>query len=166
MFAVVHKICALLLVMVLGLTGCTSATAHPNQIAIGELGEPATFNPVLNSVATNFFSYTAEGLVDGNVDGKGAIGPALAESWQMDGNTITYTLRPNLKWSDGTPLTADDVDFSFNEVYFNPNIPSSAQDGLKIGKEKKFPTVKKIDERRIAITTPEPFAPALLNIGP
>jgi peptide/nickel transport system substrate-binding protein len=165
MSAVFQKICALLLVVLLGLTGCTSTAAQTNQLAIGELSEPSTFNPVLNNVSTDFFNYTSEGLVSENVDGKGTVGPGLAESWKAEGNTITYTLRPNLKWSDGTPLTTDDVDFSFNDIYLNPNILSNAQDGLKIGKDQKFPTVKKIDDRHIAITTPEPFAPALLNIG-
>jgi peptide/nickel transport system substrate-binding protein len=165
MSAVFQKICALLLIVVLGLTGCTSSAAQPNQLAIGELSDPSTFNPVLNDVATDFFNYTFQGLVNENDDGKGKAGPGLAESWKTEGNTITYTLRPNLKWSDGKPLTVDDVDFSFNDVYFNLNILSSAQDSLKIGEDQKFPTVKKIDNRHIAITTPEPFAPALLTIG-
>jgi peptide/nickel transport system substrate-binding protein len=163
MFAL-QKICALLLVITIGISGCTAINAvKPNQLALGELGEPATFNIVLNNVATEFFGYTSESLI--GVNGQGEIEPALAESWQIDGNTITFTLRPDLKWSDGKPLTVDDVDFSFNEVYLNPKIPNSSQDALRIGKAKKFPTIKKIDDRRIAVTTPEPFAPALRSIG-
>jgi peptide/nickel transport system substrate-binding protein len=164
MFAL-QKICALLLAITLGISGCTTASnaTKINQMAIGVLGEPSTFNPVLNNVATAFFEYTSEGLVGTN--GKGEIEPALAESWQIEGNTITFTMRPNLKWSDGAPLNADDVEFSFNEVYLNPKIPNNAQDSLKIGKAEKLPTIKKIDDLHIAITTPEPFAPALRTIG-
>ncbi len=164
MFAL-QKICALLLVITIGISGCTTASnaTKINQMAIGVLGEPSTFNPVLNNVATAFFEYTSEGLIGTN--GKGEIEPALAESWQIDGNTITFTMRPNLKWSDGAPLTASDVEFSFNEVYLNPKIPNNAQDSLKIGKAEKLPTIKKIDDLHIAITTPEPFAPALRTIG-
>jgi peptide/nickel transport system substrate-binding protein len=164
MFAL-QKICALLLAITLSISGCTTASnaTKPNQLAIGVLGEPSTFNPVLNNVATAFFEYTSEGLIGTN--GKGEIEPALAESWQIEGNTITFTMRPNLKWSDGAPLTADDVEFSFNEVYLNPKIPNNAQDSLKIGKAEKLPTIKKIDDLHIAITTPEPFAPALRTIG-
>jgi peptide/nickel transport system substrate-binding protein len=166
MFAL-QKIFALLLAITIGISGCTTVSnaTKPNQLAIGVLGDPSTFNPVLNNVATAFFDYTNESLVYVNGNGKGEIQPALAESWQIDGNTITYTLRPNLKWSDGAPLTANDVEFSFNEVYLNPKIPNSAQDNLKIGKSEKFPTVKKIDDLHISITTPEPFAPALRIIG-
>ena len=37
--------------------------------------------------------------------------PGLAESWKGsdDGQTWTYKLRPNLKWSDGEPLTSEDI---------------------------------------------------------
>jgi peptide/nickel transport system substrate-binding protein len=42
--------------------------------------------------------------------------PALAQSWEgsKDGKTWTYKLRPNLKWSDGKPLTSDDVVYTVN----------------------------------------------------
>ena len=42
--------------------------------------------------------------------------PGLAESWEAsdDGLTYTYTLREGLKWSDGEPLTADDVVWTIN----------------------------------------------------
>ena len=42
--------------------------------------------------------------------------PGLAESWEVsdDGLTVTYTLRDGLVWSDGTPLTADDIAYTVN----------------------------------------------------
>jgi peptide/nickel transport system substrate-binding protein len=42
--------------------------------------------------------------------------PGLAESWEAsdDGLTYTYTLREGLQWSDGEPLTADDVAYTIN----------------------------------------------------
>jgi peptide/nickel transport system substrate-binding protein len=158
-----QKLFALLLVVSLAIVGCSSALAEKSQLAIGTLGGPSTFNPALNNTATDYFDYTAEGMV--SVNGKGELEPGLAESWQIKGNSIIFKLRPNLKWSDGKPLTADDVDFSFNEVYLNPDIPNDATDGLKIGKDGKLPTVKKIDDLQIEATTPEPFAPALRTIG-
>lgn len=47
--------------------------------------------------------------------------PSLAKSWKIhpDKKTFTFYLRKNLKWSDGKPLTAHDVKFSF-EAYINP----------------------------------------------
>jgi peptide/nickel transport system substrate-binding protein len=42
--------------------------------------------------------------------------PGLAESWEAsaDGRTYTYTLREDLAWSDGTPLTAEDIAYTIN----------------------------------------------------
>jgi peptide/nickel transport system substrate-binding protein len=70
-----------------------------------------------------------------------------------------------LKWSDGEPLTVDDVVFTYNEIYFNPKIPTDTRDILKIGKERRLPTVRKLDERRVEFTVPEPFAPFLRYTG-
>lgn len=41
--------------------------------------------------------------------------PGVAESWTVsdDGLTYTFTLRKNAKWSDGTPITANDVVYSW-----------------------------------------------------
>ncbi|HEX5901135.1 MAG TPA: ABC transporter substrate-binding protein [Solirubrobacteraceae bacterium] len=44
--------------------------------------------------------------------------PGLAESWKgsADGKTWTYTMRANQKWSDGQPLTAEDVAYTINRA--------------------------------------------------
>ena len=44
-----------------------------------------------------------------------SVAPSLAESWQSsaDGREMTIRLRPELRWSDGAPITAEDVRFSF-----------------------------------------------------
>lgn len=160
----------LLIMLALAIGSCrqiissTSAETN-NQLVSAILSDPKTFNPALSNESPNIFGYVGEGLVTEN--GKGEIEPALAESWQVspDSKTITFTLKKNLKWSDGAPLTIDDVAFTFNEVYFNEEIPTDTRDILKIGKERKLPTVKKIDANRIEFTTPEPFAPFLRTLG-
>jgi peptide/nickel transport system substrate-binding protein len=45
--------------------------------------------------------------------------PGLAESWtnSPDGKTWTFKLRKNLRWSDGEPLTADDVMFTMERCH-------------------------------------------------
>ncbi len=45
-----------------------------------------------------------------------SIEPGLADQWEVspDGLTVTYRLRDNMKWSDGQPLTADDVAYTIN----------------------------------------------------
>ncbi len=143
----------------------TEAAEKPPLI-LSILSNPKTFNYALSQESPNIFGYTYVGLTTQNpITGK--IEPELAESWKIsdDGLRFVFTLRENLKWSDGKPLTADDVVFSYNDIYFNKVIPSNVQDGFKIGESGDFPKVKKLDERRVEFTLPEPFRPFLQNMG-
>ncbi len=159
-----------MMAIVIGISSCqqlikSSSAQTDNQLVSAILSDPKTFNPALSNESPNIFGYVGEGLITEN--GKGEITPALAESWTIspDTKSVVFTLKPNLKWSDGQPLTIDDVAFTFNEVYFNEEIPTDTRDILKIGKARKLPTVKKIDQNRIQFTTPEPFAPFLRTLG-
>jgi peptide/nickel transport system substrate-binding protein len=143
----------------------TSAAQVP-QLVTSILSDPKTFNYALNSDANNIFGYTYEGLLNQNpITGK--LEPNLAESWEVseDKLKITFTLRNNLKWSDGQPLTSDDVVFTYNDIYLNEAIPTDVRDILRIGKDGKFPSIKKIDKRRVEFSIPEPFRPFLQNSG-
>lgn len=128
------------------------------------LGEPKTFNYLLSQESTSaeVLGLIYEGLItiDYNTS---EIVPALAESWDIseDGLTFTFTLKDGLKWSDGEPLTADDVVFTYNDLIFNEEIPTDNRDVLRIGEEGKLPVVKKLSERRVEFKIPEPFAPFL-----
>jgi peptide/nickel transport system substrate-binding protein len=158
-------------VLALTLTACNphdfkTAAAQVPQIIDVNLSDPKTFNYALNNESPNVFGFIYEGLLSENSI-TGELEPALAESWIIapDKKKITFTLRPGLLWSDGQPLTVDDVVFSYREIFLNPKIPSDIIDILKIGKEGKLPEVRKVDDRRVEFTTPEPFAPFLRNTG-
>ncbi len=161
----------LALVAAIALASCnprdfrTAATQVP-QLLNSILSDPKTFNYALSNENPNVFTLTLEGLITENPL-TNTIEPALAESWEIspDKKRIVFTLRQGLKWSDGQPLTADDVVFSYRDIYLNPKIPTDIQDVLKIGKDKKLPGVRKIDDRKVEFTTPEPFAPFLRNTG-
>ena len=163
-------IAILMALMALSLSACnlTQATsaAETSQIVQAVLSDPKTFNYALNQESPNIFGLTYKGLIETN-GLTGEIQPALAESWEIadGGKQIIFTLRDNLKWSDGQPLTADDVIFSYNRVYLNDAIPTSARFVLLIGKNRSLPTVTKLDDRRIQFTIPEPFAPFLRSTG-
>jgi peptide/nickel transport system substrate-binding protein len=159
-----------ILAISIGISSCqqiiqSSSVQTNNQLVSAILSDPKTFNEPLSNESPNIFGLVGTGLIIEN--GKGEVQPALAESWTVspDSKTVIFTLKPNLKWSDGAPLTVDDVAFTFNEVYFNEDIPTDTRDILKIGKDKKLPTLKTIDANRIAFTTPEPFAPFLRTLG-
>ena len=143
-----------------------TAVAQVPQLVDTILSDPKTFNYPLNQESPNIFGLTYEGLINDNpLSGK--VEPALAESWQIsdDKLKIVFTLRPELKWSDGKPLTVDDVVFTYNDIYLNKAIPTDARDILRIGVSRQLPTVQKLDERRVEFITPEPFAPFLRATG-
>jgi peptide/nickel transport system substrate-binding protein len=155
-------------VFAIALSGCNPSNfqradaASVPRLVFSSLGDPKTFNPVLNDEANHVFGYTYEGLT--TTDGiTGDVIPAQAESWEIseDGRTIVFTLREGLRWSDGEPLTADDVVFTFNEVIFNEEIPTSSRDVMRIGEQGLLPAVSKLDDRRVQFVLPEPFAPFL-----
>ena len=161
----------LILIVIFPLSGCTSLKLENNvnektQIVQAILSDPKTFNAVLSKESPNVFSLIYEGLIKENpLTGK--IEPALAESWEIseDKMKITFTLKEDLKWSDGEPLTADDVVFTYNKLYLNEEIPTTARDILKVGKSQSLPTVKKLNDLQVEFSISEPFAPFLGNTG-
>lgn len=167
-FVTVVFICTLFVFFQVAITSCNPSNlrtkSNQSQWTTTLLSDPKTFNFALNEEFPNVFLFTAEGLTTINAITR-KIEPALAESWQFseDNKRVTFTLRDNLKWSDGHPLTAEDVVFTYKDIVFNPDIPTSWQDTLKIGKSRTFPEVRQIDKRSIEFIFPEPFAPFLFS---
>ncbi|MDJ0581269.1 ABC transporter substrate-binding protein [Crocosphaera sp.] len=150
---------------ILNLTACAAA-GNQNQVVLSILSDPKTFNAVLSQESPNIFGLTYEGLITENPL-TAEKEPALAESWDIseDKLTIVVTLREGLKWSDGEPLTADDVVFTYNDLYLNEKIPNLYQDRLRVGRKRDFPTIKKLDARSIEFKITEPFAPFLDSVS-
>jgi peptide/nickel transport system substrate-binding protein len=99
------------------------ATAEPSVLKIGWLGRPDSLNP---AYAFEYTSYRIFDLVYSTLTTEGPEGKYvgdLAEKWSAspDGLTWTFTLRNNLKWHDGTPLTAEDVAWSINTIKDDPD---------------------------------------------
>ena len=143
----------------------TEGTDVPQLIST-VIGEPKTLNYILAAESSSSdvlaFMYSGLTTVDFNTS---EVIPALAESWEMseDGQTLVFTLRDNLKWSDGEPLTVDDVVFTYNDLIFNEDITTNKRDFLRVGESGALPNVTKIDERKVQFKIDEPFAPFLRN---
>lgn len=89
---------------------------NPSTLRVATSGFVDTMNPFISIylTPTQIIRYTYENLVQwSNEDGSPA--PGLAESWDAseDGKTWTFTLHPDMKWSDGEPLTAEDVVYTY-----------------------------------------------------
>jgi len=160
---------AILLVAIatITLSACTPARSNlVNRLIVPTASGPGTFNYPLNQSAYHVFGYMYEGLINENgLTSK--LEPGLAESWEVskDGKKIVFTLREGLKWSDGEPMTTDDIIFSYEKIYFNDKIPSGLKDNLRVGTSRQFPKVKKIDSRRVEFSVAEPFAPFIRYAG-
>jgi peptide/nickel transport system substrate-binding protein len=168
---ITKRVTAFLLIGLLSfsLSGCDitnyrTRAARVSRLVVSSLSDPKSFNPITESNEVTGMIYDALLTTNGVT---GELEPGLAESWEIspDQKTITYKLREGLKWSDGVPMTVDDVVFYYNDILFNEKIPNSAVDLFRIGEKGTFPTVRKVDDRRVEFASPEPFAPLLRFAG-
>jgi len=92
--------------------------------------------------------------------------PGLAESWTVapDQKIWTFKLRKNLHWSDGQPLTADDVLFTWNDVHVPTRTSTRSPTKMFHTGGKNF-EITKVDDLTVRVVTPEIFAPFLEYFG-
>ena len=135
------------------------------EIVLSVIGEgPKTFNPCNTKDATS--SAMAGMLYDGllTTDPRnGKVVPLLAKSYTIDGNDYIINLRKGIKWSDGKPITVDDVMYTYKEIVFKGLGNPSVTDAMKV--DGKLPELTKIDDYTIKFTTPRPFAPFLRQLS-
>ncbi len=122
----------------------------------------------LDNNAYTVIGQTMTGLVELH-PATNAIRPGLAESWETspNGKEVTFHLR-DVKWSDGTPLTADDVIFTFENFIMNKVAKGNSVDRFTIidttdGEKKEVKWVK-IDDRTVKAVLPSPFGPFYMNL--
>lgn len=141
-----------------------------SQVEVGKFGGtfvsstigegPKTFNPF--NTKDNISAQMSEIMYDGLVTTNPVTGetiPKLAKSFSVNGKEYLVNLRHGLKWSDGKPITADDVVFTWQNIIFDGFGNTSTRDSVMI--DGKLPTVEKIDDYTVKFVTPEPFAPFL-----
>ena len=146
------------------------AKGEPGQpggrFVIAASASPKTFNPL---VASDGASDAVVRLLFAplvNLDwATQQPGPGLAESWSVapDQKTWTFKLRQGVRWSDGEPLTADDVVFTWNDIMYNPEFNQATYDLFRIGGQ-NF-AVTKVDDFTVRVVTPEVFAPFVEFFG-
>lgn len=114
-----RSISLLALVLMVAFGGVAAAQEEESDRVVLRVGltQPwTTLNVTVGFTVSEFEIWTLqyEGLTSRDEDFE--IIPALAESWEAsdDGLTYTYTLREGLLWSDGEPLTADDIAWTIN----------------------------------------------------
>ena len=133
-------------ILALGVAACSSAGSSsstpttstakmgPPLVVVDNTGQvfAQTFNPYVStslSTEENMQSLTYEPLLEFNLmqpTAKPAPWLASAYAWSNGGKTLTFTIRPGVKFSDGKPMTAADVAFTFNLLMKNKSLASSA----------------------------------------
>ncbi|TSC54603.1 MAG: Extracellular solute-binding protein family 5 [Parcubacteria group bacterium LiPW_30] len=132
--------------------------AHGGTLTEGIIGTPRLINPVLaiSDADRDITELVYSGLIRKMPDGE--IVPDLASSYEIsnDGLSYTFTLKDDLTFHDGKPLTTDDVLFTIEK----------AQDQvLKSPKRLNWEgvTVQKIDDKKIRFILKQPYSPFIEN---
>jgi peptide/nickel transport system substrate-binding protein len=109
--------CLALAAAVFAVSAHGQATHKPVTFDVGYTQDIDSMNPIVGVTVAAYEAWNIqyEALVERSAKDFSAI-PGLAQSWKgsADKRTWTYTLRPNLKWSDGQPLTSADVAYTIN----------------------------------------------------
>ncbi len=161
---------------------CTSASAKPSgasdrpaeqpllttsppgqmggQMVVALRSEPKTLNPVLaqDAASRDVIRCLTADLIDINRATQ-KTETALAKSWTVspDGKLYTLHIRQGLRFSDGQPLDADDVVFSF-QLYLDEKVDSPQRDLLVVGGRPL--AVRKIDAYTVEFVLAQPYAAA------
>jgi len=120
--------------------------------------EPKTFNPLLvQDDSSETVRYLTAGVLVRLNRQTQRLEPELATAWKVskDGRTITFALRQNVRSSDGTAFSADDVAYTVQQM-MDPNLHSPTGDSFRSGEGKVETRVLSGD--KIAITFPAPIA--------
>ncbi|OGZ07404.1 MAG: hypothetical protein A3C13_02515 [Candidatus Lloydbacteria bacterium RIFCSPHIGHO2_02_FULL_50_11] len=134
--------------------------SHSGSLTEGIIGRPRFINPVIakSDADRDMAALIYSGLLRATPEGDFI--PDLAENYHVspDGLTYTFTLRDNLVWHDGEPITSADVAFTIEKV---------RDPGLAIKSPRRVSwdgvDIEVPDERTIIFRIKQPYAPFLEN---
>ena len=137
------------------------------EIILSSFTDPKSFNPITSTETSTseFTGYLYEGLIRVNPVTQRPE-PGLAQSWDVSANGLLWTfhIRPNVRWSDGMPFNAFDVEFTFKELIYNKAInPNSYRDIFTL--DGKTIAVKALDSATVQFKLPFSFVPFLRSLS-
>ncbi len=121
-------------------------------------GEPKTFNPLLvEEDSSETIRYLTGGVLIRLNRQTQALEPGLAVSWKvtLEGRRIAFRLRGGLRFSDGTPFTAEDVAFTMRAL-MDPQVHSPTGDSFRSGEGQVDVQIR--SSETVVVTFPAPVA--------
>lgn len=118
--------------ILLSLVACTGQSRPgPDNLVVALSDDPPTLDP---RYATDANGQRLNGLIFDSlvhINNEFNPSPRAAESWQKKGSAVTFFLKPDLTFHNGRKLTAEDVEYSFQQ-FKKPGSPfASMLDGIK-----------------------------------
>jgi peptide/nickel transport system substrate-binding protein len=105
--------------LILGIAASAEAVTRGGKMVYARYADSLFLDPVLNDANVDIWILTNlyDTLLQPTADGKG-VSPGLATAYQVsdDGLTFTLTLRQGTKFSDGSPITAEDVKWTLDRA--------------------------------------------------
>lgn len=149
----------LLAAALMGGVGVAKSEAEAIRIAGGSHLD--AFDPQLETTSLSVAMHIYDTLVDFGDENYGSIIPSLAERWEnsADGLSMTFYLKHDVKFSDGSPFNAESVKFTLERI-LDPKTASPNR-----AKVAEISQVDVIDEYTVKITTRKPYAPLLENLA-
>ncbi|WP_159711873.1 ABC transporter substrate-binding protein [Geminicoccus flavidas] len=140
--------------------GSSLALAEGGVLTIGRREDGTTFDPIKTAQNVDFwvFMNVHDVLVRVDRTGKELV-PGLAESWEMSPDGLTYTFKMrDAKFSDGSPITAEDAAFSILRI-------RDSEESLWSDSYQVVKTAEAKDDRTLVVTLNAPSAPFLASLA-
>lgn len=171
-----RRVSVALLVAALLAAGCWPSDEKEGKPGSGEpqngqvfstamVSDPKTFNPILASdpassaaVGALFDSLVRLDPVTERME------PFLATRWEAnaEGTLYRFFLRNNVRWHDGEPLTAQDVEFTFEAIY-DERVPNVLRQFLSVDGQPLH--VEAVGDYVVEVRVPRPFAPLIYSLA-
>ena len=108
-------------------------------------GDGENGNRIVSTDKILFWDYTGTKIM-----------PCVAREWKQsdDGKSVTISLRKGMKWSDGTPFTANDFAFWHDEIYLNKDLQPTPHPDFMAGS--KSGSLRKVDDTTVVFEFQDP----------
>jgi ABC-type transport system substrate-binding protein len=136
------------------------APGHGGTFVEGVVGDFSFINPVLarTDLDRDLTSLVFAGLTKFDPVSNNIVDDIATHTLSPNQRNYTFTLRDNLYWHDGMPVTADDVIFTFKEVIQNEAFPNPS-----IAKDFNNVEITKVDDKTVTMTLEKKYAFFIYN---